>query len=705
MRAVAPTPPDPLTVYNVATVRHHADAWQGQRLTVQGVVTSVEGSGATVQSGGRGLRVEGAEAARLAQAIITTGTLTTRDGNLALTALEEWLVEQPQVALPEPEPLTADSLEDSRYVRINSAVVETGGQLRWADGVVAVRALDDESARRLADGTRLDWVSGVLRQSPTGWSLLPPHPRDIVVAPPRLTLCEIQGDGRSTLYGGLQVESEGIVTLVPPDEAGWFLQHPDCDGDPATSDALWVAADGPMPEVGDWLRLRGRVDEFYGRTQLVLAGDWLSERQVALPDAVPLAPPVGDARAAQAYWEALEGMYVQLAGADVVGPTSRYGEFAVLPAGAVDGRLWADSPALTQRLLVADDPAAPTPLALGDRVTGLTGPLDFTFGTFKLRPSQPFKAVIAPLPPLPTLPPLPDGAWRLATLNLENLFDTVDDPATADEDWTLTAEQLDHKLDKLAGTIAGPMALPTILAVQEVENLVLLEQLAAHPLLGPRYRPMLVEGVDERGIDVGLLIDIRRAELIDQATANPCSTERGVGGGPAADCPAGQRLLFARPPLVVALRVDGAPLYVIVVHFKSMRGGESESQPRRSAQARFVAELVEQLRRDDPDAPIAVLGDFNSDADGVTVANLLHDAPLASLWQRLPREQRHAYLFEGVSQTLDHILVTPELFDQLIDFRPLALNADYPHSLSERTDTLYRSSDHDPIIATFAAPK
>ena len=114
-----------------------------------------------------------------------------------------------------------------------------------------------------------------------------------------------------------------------------------------------------------------------------------------------------------------------------------------------------------------------------------------------------------------------------------------------------------------------------MVGLQEVENLGILEDLAAHDALAEyRYQPALLDGTDSRGIDVGYLVRGDRAEIVrvEQFVA-----EEG---------------LTSRPPLLVEIEVatdgEALKLYVINNHFSSMSGGELVTEPRRVAQAAWA---------------------------------------------------------------------------------------------------------------------
>jgi len=100
---------------------------------------------------------------------------------------------------------------------------------------------------------------------------------------------------------------------------------------------------------------------------------------------------------------------------------------------------------------------------------------------------------------------------RIAFYNVENLFDTKDDPKTLDEEFTpksdkeWTAERYQEKLDHLAEVFAG-MDYPDVIGVCEVENKQVLEDLIAKTSMGKHgYQIEHKESPDIRGIDVGLL--------------------------------------------------------------------------------------------------------------------------------------------------------------------------------------------------------
>jgi predicted extracellular nuclease len=70
------------------------------------------------------------------------------------------------------------------------------------------------------------------------------------------------------------------------------------------------------------------------------------------------------------------------------------------------------------------------------------------------------------------------------------------------------------------------------------------------------------------------------------------------------------------------------------------------------------------------------------------------------VFEVIPEEERYSYIYQGLSQTLDHILVTPALFELLTRVEVLHVNADYALPMPDDASPL-RTSDHDPVVAVF----
>ena len=506
----------------------------------------------------------------------------------------------------------------------------------------------------------------------------------------------IQGPGSRSPFALSPASTEGIVTGVFPDQGGLWIQSLEPDDAAATSEGLFVQVDAveldPVPAIGDYVIVAGKVRERSGQTMLNVAS--IEDVEVItgtfdMPAPVELNPP-RDETESRAYYESLEGMLVQVsAPAQAVGPTSQYGETPlVLSSWGLD-RIMKGEP--KGMLVFVDDGSSVThadrttlPIAAktGDLVADLIGPLAFTYENFKVQPII-TPTVISEAVVLPSLVRVGANAFSIATFNVENFFDVLDPHPSSPE--RLSIRGYRARVEKAAATIEA-MGAPTIVGLQEVENVGILEDVAEQASLADySYVPVLIEGFDSRGIDVGYLV------RGDQATLEGVSQH---------DAPEG---LTSRPPLMITVTVHLASgdetVTVLNNHFLSMSGGELPTEPRRVAQAVWNVSLVEALLAGDPDAQIVVLGDLNSFYSSPPL-DVLREAGLRHVYESVAPALPYTYIYQGESETLDHILVSRALYDRLSQVDALHVNADYPPATPEDMSP-QRLSDHDPLVAVF----
>jgi predicted extracellular nuclease len=549
-----------------------------------------------------------------------------------------------------------------------------------------------------------------------------------------LPIGAIQGRGDESPYLNRFVNFRGVVVGGYEDQNTrgdvyytLFVQSlpEESDGDPATSDAVAVFLGREARRdvaQGDVVRVGGKVTEFYGLTEIDDRGLTVTVADSGpLPAPVALDPPA-DITAAVAYFEALEGMRVAFPGEVVVaGPAHEGCGFAVVDA--------ADAPDLpilrradgdpTGRavpvLYPSDRDCADLPqLKTGDRLPGLAGVLTYNFDQFKvvidgvdgLAPES------AGMPALPTLPTLAATQISVATLNAEDTFDTTRDTAEEGEP-VLTPDELAARQAKFVHLIAGTLRCPTLLALQEVEHEALLVDLAAalaEPC-GFVYTVSHRETPDARGIDNALLSDPRRARIDDVALRPTCSPVPTGIDDPTIACPAGQEPLFGRPPLQVEADIDGQPYVLYVNHFKSKRDGEIDTDLARIQQAVYLNGLAAERLATDPRARLIALGDFNDTELSPALALLTDPAQggrLVNALSAIPAEQRYSYVFGGVAELIDGVLLSPALAEEASYATIVHVNTDFPAGW--RLDTSaehlpYRATDHDaPCVVLGYAP-
>lgn len=543
-------------------------------------------------------------------------------------------------------------------------------------------------------------------------------------APQLRRIGDIQGSGDSSPLLNQVVTFQGVVTGNMEDQnAAGVLFHtifvqdaPGLeDGDPATSDAIAVFLGRRPPHyaVGDEIRVTGQVTEYYGLTEIDDRdlSIQLNAASQLLPDAQVIDLPQEPA-AASAYLEAHEGMLVRTGGPlPVFGPTHAGCGFAVAATAGASRPIRHDAgekfalPIMVINRSDVDCSALPA-LGTGDLVAGIAGPLTYHFEQYKVvqQTSDLLDVQRAP-PPTPGKSSIASAdRFRVATLNLDNyLIPSSDQEALSSE--RPTGAEIEIKKRKLAHVISRILGCPELLGVQEVESKELLLALAAQTAdsCGFTYRVTHRDSADARGIDVALLSDPRRvsvgaAEL--HQTCSPLATgiiDSGIR------CPSAEEPLFSRPPLEVAVQLDGESLILLVNHFKSKRGGEVETAPRRLAQADHVHDLVQDRLANQPQAGIILLGDFNDNNRSPVWQKLQEGGVLYDATQRAPSQERYSYIFDGVGQLVDGILVSPALVHRIERAEILHINADYPVSLAHDDSPAalpFHASDHDPVLLT-----
>lgn len=191
--------------------------------------------------------------------------------------------------------------------------------------------------------------------------------------------------------------------------------------------------------------------------------------------------------------------------------------------------------------------------------------------------------------------------------NVENLYDTQDDPKTNDDEFTptgkvpWTAERLETKINHLAQVFADIVnpAMPDIIGFAEIENKQVLEMLASSAKLSKtRYGIVHYDSPDERGIDVAL--------IYNQATFAVLTSEPLHVTLPDNDLT--RDILYVKGKLKT-----GEILHVFINHWPSRREGSELSEPKRMAAAKVLRAKIDAIQKLDKSPNILILGDFNDE--------------------------------------------------------------------------------------------
>lgn len=264
----------------------------------------------------------------------------------------------------------------------------------------------------------------------------------------------------------------------------------------------------------------------------------------------------------------------------------------------------------------------------------------------------------------------------IAFYNLENLFDTIDDPTNYDESTPIMEMKIGrqeaykkkiHNMARVISDIGVEEAknTPALLGVCEIENRDVLVDLVNDPLLlGKDYGIVHYESPDRRGIDVGLLYQKALFTPITTSTHtlkiyDDLTRER----------------VYTRDQLLVTGKLDGDIIHVIVNHWPSRSGGEARSRSKRVAAGKLSKRIVDSLQIINPYAKIFIMGDLNDDPTNDSVKKELKtEADKDNVRLKGIYNPFESYFKTGLGTTAYRDAWS--LFDQIMVTQPL-LERDY----------------------------
>lgn len=537
---------------------------------------------------------------------------------------------------------------------------------------------------------------------------------------------------------------------------GFWIQDTVPDADPATSEGLFAFTGSASPAVapGDAVTVTGTVLEFrpggtgsanQSTTQLTMptavvasSGNPLPAAELLTGSTVPErytpeanggsieALPLDPAGFALDFYESREGMRLRIDDPRVVGATDDFNGLFVTSKpnqnptarggtlyGAYDAQ---NSGRLKIESLIPFGLRLFPQLDVGDGLAGATeGPLDYTrFGGYVLLATTLGEPVSRGLA-REVAAPAPPEQLGVGTYNVENLDPT--DPQA--------------KFDRLAQGVVTNMRAPDVLGLEEIQDNTGATNdgtVASDVTLGrfvdaivaaggPRYEYRVIDpennqdgGQPGGNIRVAFLFNPARVSFVDRPGGNATTAVQAVAapGGAALSISPGRvdpqnpAWDSSRKPLVGEFVFGDRTVFVVTNHFAS-KGGDQPlhgrfqppnrgSEIQRTEQARVLRGFVDQLMRVDRNAALVVLGDLNDFPFSPTVDLLTRQGGLRALIDTLPQAERYSYVFDGNSQTLDHVLVSRSL--GRVDYDVVRINAEFAD----------QASDHDPQVARIRLP-
>lgn len=254
----------------------------------------------------------------------------------------------------------------------------------------------------------------------------------------------------------------------------------------------------------------------------------------------------------------------------------------------------------------------------------------------------------------------------VAFYNVENLFDTVNEPGKNDGEFTpdsekkWTEERYSKKVNDIAKVLGAinKNELPEIIGLCEVENRKVLEDLVQTDVLEiGKYEIVHFESPDFRGIDCALLF---RPDEFRMLKSSPVQVS------------------FSDEPNYTTrdiLYVKGETknkeeFHIFVNHWPSRIGGNDETEPKRVAVATILKSKIDSVQNENSRANIIVLGDMNDEPSNKSLISVLgakspdtENAALINLMFPIYKNKLGSYYYRGNWNMLDNIVVSANLLD------------------------------------------
>ncbi len=257
-----------------------------------------------------------------------------------------------------------------------------------------------------------------------------------------------------------------------------------------------------------------------------------------------------------------------------------------------------------------------------------------------------------------------DKRLTMVFYNVENLFDTSDDPSVKDEEFLPGApknwndRRFGEKTGKLSRVLRelGGEELPEIIGLCEVENESVVQALVGHPnLAAGGYRVVHFNDRDSRGIDLALAY---RPDEFAVESARLVPVRRSDGKG----LPRG---ILA----VTGTAGNGEKFHLFINHWPSRDGNDPDAELGRLASGDALRKLTEGL--EGKTSHVVIMGDLNDEPGDESIRTRLGAAPPGGIENRglvnlmVPDQRRGkgTYRYRGTWQMLDHMIVSRSLTD------------------------------------------
>ncbi|PWG04590.1 endonuclease/exonuclease/phosphatase family protein [Polaribacter aquimarinus] len=248
--------------------------------------------------------------------------------------------------------------------------------------------------------------------------------------------------------------------------------------------------------------------------------------------------------------------------------------------------------------------------------------------------------------------------------NVENLFDTKDNPNTLDDDFTRNGKKkwgykrYKKKIKRLSSVISQlgihrSKLPPAIVGLVEVENAKVVSDLVnSSNLRRHHYGFVHYDSPDERGIDVALLYNKLVFELIDSETF-PVYLEDEEG---ARD--------YTRDILKVSGNLKGELVHILVNHWSSRREGAKATEHKRISAAKTARSIIDDIREKELNPKIIIMGDFNDDPTSKSIKEHLVLDDFYNPMQSLLAKGNGTLTYNGNWNLFDQIIFSKSFLEK-----------------------------------------
>ena len=239
---------------------------------------------------------------------------------------------------------------------------------------------------------------------------------------------------------------------------------------------------------------------------------------------------------------------------------------------------------------------------------------------------------------------------KIAFWNVENLFDLIDDPKLNDDEFAVggrknvTQEIYTLKLQHSAEVLTDLNA--DILGICEVENRFMMEELNDY-YTERDYTIIHYDSPDKRGIDCALFYDESKFTVLE---TDPITITLSSGKP-------------TRDVLYVQGEFGGEILHLFVNHWPSNYGGREKAIPKRKETSRIVRAKVEEILKENPEAELLLMGDFNEEPFEQNIQYLKKDLLNNLMDPFAGKPGVGTYVYRGKDGFIDQFLSSSGLLD------------------------------------------